>query len=95
MDFVEFTSSLNAGTAPPSNLSPYLKALWFAGNHQWDQAHEIAQNIHDTNGSWIHAYLHREEEDLSNADYWYARSNRTRPSISLKEEWETIVKSLL
>ena len=48
-----------------------------------------------TEGSWIHAYLHRKEGDDGNAAYWYHRANQPVCKTSLQEEWETIVKALL
>ena len=44
---------------------------------RWREAHEIVQQ--DEQGElacWIHAVLHRQEGDLSNARYWYARCGR-------------------
>jgi hypothetical protein len=32
-----------------------------------------------------------EAEDIWNADYWYARAKKTRPSHSLEEEWANLV----
>jgi hypothetical protein len=51
--------------------------------------------VPDKNASWIHAYLHRKEGDITNADYWYNQAGRKRPNISLNEEWEEIVKAML
>jgi len=42
---------------------------------------------------WYDAYLHRKEGDLWNADYWYAKAKKTRPNISLEEEWESLVEA--
>ncbi|MGW8324186.1 MAG: hypothetical protein ACWGNI_00690 [Desulfobacterales bacterium] len=58
-------------------------------------AHSIAQKIPTVQGSAVHAYLHREEGVLWNADYWYSRSGRKRPSITLDEEWKSLVEEML
>jgi hypothetical protein len=87
----EFLASLN-NEKPPQNLTPELLSLWYDGKSQWKQAHDIAQEIDDKNGSWIHAYLHRKEGDLGNASYWYSRAGKYRPSISLEEEWQELVE---
>ena len=93
MTFQEFQTSLGIDT-PPS-CSPLLTALWWDGKGDWEKAHEIAQDIEDSDGAWVHAYLHRKEGDLWNADYWYARAGKSRPDITLKEEWQNISEDLL
>ncbi|MBE7173805.1 MAG: hypothetical protein INR73_24745 [Williamsia sp.] len=94
MTWQEFANSLSQ-TMPPAELSPYLQALWFDAKNDWDRAHEIAQDVDDRTGSWIHAYLHRKEGDLGNAAYWYRRAGKPVPSSTLREEWEAMVKALL
>jgi hypothetical protein len=43
----------------------------------------------------IHAYLHRKEGDIWNADYWYTRAGIKRKDWTLKEEWENLVHQFL
>jgi len=43
----------------------------------------------------VHAYLHRKEGSLSNADYWYARAGRNFHRPELDEEWQALVAGLL
>lgn len=69
--------------------------MWEDARGRWDAAHSIAQDIDTTVGSWIHAYLHRREGDLSNAAYWYRRAQQPVASDSLDEEWDRIVSALL
>lgn len=92
MHYDEFVKSLS-GTKPPENASSLLKALWYDGKEDWEGAHNIAQDIHDRNGSWIHAYLHRKEGDISNARYWYNMAGKKEFTGTLKDEWEMLVKS--
>ena len=48
------------------------------------------------NGSaWVHAYLHRVEGDLPNANGWYRRAQKPASSAPLPEEWEEIARALL
>ena len=94
MSFEEFQASLR-NEAPPEKLKPTLKALWYDGKNDWESAHNIAQDINTTEGSWIHAYLHRKEGDLGNASYWYSRARRVPPTNSLRDEWTLIVTELL
>ena len=81
--------------APASALSETLTSLWWDKKGDWDRAHAIAQQIPTTQGSAVHAYLHREEGVLWNADYWYARAGRMRPAIPLEEEWQQLVVEML
>jgi hypothetical protein len=94
MNVDEFQESLSA-SAPPGELSGYLQSLWYDSKGDWNRAHAIIQNIEDTTAAWVHAYLHRKEGDLGNADYWYRRAGKNRPPGSLQDEWEAIVNALL
>ena len=91
MTYNEFIESLSLHK-PPAGMSDILKALWYEGKEDWESSHNIAQDIHDKNGSWIHAYLHRKEGDLFNARYWYSKAGKPEFHGSLKEEWEALVK---
>lgn len=94
MTFEQYKESLSSASVP-STVSDYLKTLWYDAKGDWEKAHNIIQDIEDKNAAWIHAYLHRKEGDTWNADYWYNRAGRKRPSFSLEEEWEQIVKYLI
>ena len=94
MSFEEFKRSLSA-TAPPKEVPALLQALWHDARGDWDSAHNVAQDVHTRDGSWIHAYLHRKEGDNGNAAYWYERANRHVPTYSLEREWEEIARALL
>ena len=93
MTFDQFNQSLNDNV--PGKLSVYLEALWYDGKDNWDKAHELIQDLTDNNAAWIHAYLHRKEGDIWNADYWYRKAGRKRPDLSLSEEWQQIASILL
>jgi hypothetical protein len=94
MTFEEFKASLTSAQ-PPKGLSELLNSLWYDGRGDWEISHHIAQDINNHDGARIHAYLHRKEGDLWNADYWYSRAGTTRPEISLEEEWELLVRAFL
>ena len=90
----EFLASLGA-MEPPFNWPIALKALWHDAKGSWKDSHDIAQDMHHTIGSWIHAYLHRKEGDASNAGYWYRKANKSFPENSLEEELKEIVEYVL
>jgi hypothetical protein len=94
MKFEEFQNSLR-DSSPSGNLSGYLQSLWYDAKGDWNRSHEIIQNIEDKKAAWIHAYLHRKEGDIGNADYWYRRAGKDRPDATLDAEWKTIVETLL
>lgn len=94
MTFPDFKNSLQ-NTEPPTSLTIYLIALWYDGKGNWEKAHEMIQDLQDKNAALIHAYLHRKEGDIWNADYWYQKAKQKRPDLTLAQEWENICKGLL
>jgi hypothetical protein len=42
----------------------------------FDEAHQIAQDLHTAEGSFWHAILHRREPDPGNAAYWFRQVGR-------------------
>ena len=94
MTYGEFADSIS-GAKPPKDLSDILTSLWWDKKGNWDRAHSIAQDIPTIQGSAVHAYLHREEGVLWNADYWYSRAGRSRPDIPLEDEWQQLVEEML
>ena len=77
---------------PESNFTPELRALWWDFQGDWNKAHEVVDQLPGKSAARIHAYLHRKEGDIWNADYWYRRSGQSRPNQSLEEEWESLVR---
>ena len=71
-----------------------LEALWWQHQGNWERAHALVQSCSNTDAAWVHALLHREEGDFSNANYWYKRANREPYSGAIKDEWRYIVKAL-
>jgi hypothetical protein len=94
MDLRELRQSL-AAPAPPAGLSKLVQALWHDAKGDWERAHEITQSVKGKTSARVHAYLHRKEGDLDNANYWYDRSDMKMPKIPLEKEWETLVTGLL
>jgi hypothetical protein len=94
MSLDEFVKSVQAARPSPQ-LSDTLTSLWWDKKGNWDKAHAIAQEIPTVQGSAVHAYLHREEGVLWNADYWYSRAGRQRPDIPLEQEWQRLVEEML
>lgn len=94
MTFSEFNNSLK-NNRPPAGISIFLQSLWFDGKGDWHTAHSLVDSLSGNEAAHVHAYLHRKEGDLSNADYWYRRAAQKRPSIDLEREWEELVNKFL
>jgi hypothetical protein len=89
-----FRQSLAAEEPPPLACNA-LQALWWDAKGNWPRAHACAQADEGITGSIVHAYLHRKEGDLSNAEYWYRRAGRDRVTVPLSEEWDALVRELI
>lgn len=94
MTLDELEASLR-GNDPPDTLPPAVRALWHDARGDWHRAHQVAQDVDDETGAWVHAYLHRKEGDLGNAGYWYRRAGRPVCRESLEAEWRSIASALL
>ena len=94
MTYDQFIETIASGH-PPGDLSETLTSLWWDRKGDWDRAHSIAQQIATVQGSAVHAYLHREEGVIWNADYWYSRADRQRPDTPLEAEWRALVEEML
>ena len=90
----EFQATL-ALNEPPQNLSAPLTALWWDAKGDWPRAHDLVDELESTEGMAVHAYLHRREGSLSNADYWYGRAGRLYYRAALEQEWQALVEGLL
>jgi hypothetical protein len=71
--------------------SAELKALWYDGKGEWKKAHDQVDHLSGKTAARVHAYLHRKEGDLWNADYWYSKAGEKRPNQTLEEEWQDLV----
>jgi len=91
MLYEEFIKSLSS-PVPPEEVDEMLKALWYDGRNDWNQAHEIAQHLSSTEGFHLHAYLHRKDGDLRNAHYWYRQAGLEIPENTLGQEWTELVQ---
>lgn len=94
--FADFERSAVAGAAMPHGMPEPLQVMWFAKAGKWQAAHDIAETLKNPTGSWVHAFLHREEGDLVNAGYWYRRAGLTAPGqgVAIAEEWTFITREL-
>ena len=79
----------------PPEVSDELKALWYDAKGDWEKAHDLISETETKSHCMIHAYLHRKEGDIGNADYWYHRAGQKKREWSLKEEWKFLVTQFL
>jgi hypothetical protein len=93
MTVEEFRASLS-GEVPPDSLTVPLAALWWDAKGDWTRAHEMVDELESVDGMAVHAYLHREGGEASNADYWYQRAGRRFYRAALVDEWTALVEGL-
>ena len=80
---------------PPPFATPMLRAVWHGLRGEWEAAHELAQAQDDAEGAWVHAWLHRVEGDLGNAQYWYRRARRPLRHDDTRTEGLEIAQALI
>jgi len=97
MKAADLAQSAIDDTQPPIGLGAVGECLWYARAGKWDKAHDLCQHLPGKAGSWIHAWLHREEGDLENASYWYSRAGKDMPNkkVTLQDEWMAMTDELL
>ena len=91
----ELESAVTAHRPLPQDAGPLVKALWHDATGDWAGAHDVVQNIESAEAAWIHAYLHRKEGDLQNAQYRYRRAGKPAATGPLPDEWREIAHALL
>jgi hypothetical protein len=94
MTLNEFLESLKLDAPPQESTGP-VAALWWDAKGDWAQAHGMVDELESKEGMAVHAYLHRKEGSLANADYWYARAGRGFYRAELEEEWQALLSDLL
>ena len=78
-----------------TEMNELKKALELDREGYWDGAHRIVQRIELMDSYWIHAYLHRKERALGNANYWYTKANKTMPKYDLDQEWNELYEYII
>ncbi len=96
MNTQELARSAKDDASPPASLSPEAVSLWHTKAGNWEDAHNIAQDIHTPMGSWIHALLHLIDGDVGNAGYWFRKAAKPiRSSSEIDDLWKEIATELL
>ena len=70
----------------------HLRALDLAKAGKLREAHKIVLKCSDELSCLIHAYIHRAEGDMSNANYWYHRVGVNQPDCTLDDELDNLYK---
>ncbi len=56
-----------------ASANPLVVAGLWTYLNCFDEAHKIAQEVHNADGSYWHAILHRREPDAWNSGYWFRK----------------------
>src|SRR5580765_7390835 len=94
MTYDEFILTIE-NNEPPSDAPLSIQSLWWDAKGDWHKAHSLIDSLDDENSCWVHAYLHRKEGDIANANYWYRRAGKQNPGASIRDEWNAISMELL
>ncbi|WP_342628369.1 hypothetical protein AAC691_21135 [Nguyenibacter vanlangensis] len=94
IDETEFRRSLVAD-APPADWPAHLRALWHDARGEWQAAHDLVNEGGSPAECRVHAYLHRREGDLANADYWYWRARVPADRGPLDVERDLLLRRFL
>lgn len=73
-----------------------IRAIDLALAGQWDEAHKLVQmHEDDARAKHIHAVLHLQEGDETNAAYWFQRAGVERPRQLAPEDQLVMVREEL
>ena len=87
LPLIELENELESAVSQPSisidntDLVRSAALLW---HDHLDASHTLSQEIHSSDGSFLHAIMHRREPDYPNSKYWFNRvgSHPSFPEIS-------------
>ena len=90
----EISSQLNAALsevdATAVELISILKSALLFWHDYLDPSHDISQNLHGADGSYLHGMMHRREPDYWNSKYWFRQSGN-HPNLEALTERVAVV----
>ena len=94
MTLDDFELSL-AGSAPPADLHPTLRALWHSAKGEWDEALNAISDDDSVEAAWVRGHIDRAQGDTARAPQSYAKVRMPMPSTLPEIERRTITKVLI
>jgi len=71
-----------------ANLIRSAGLLW---HDHLDESHAVSQDISDSDGSFLHAIMHRREPDYPNAKYWFNQTGRHEAFPEILKATESVM----
>lgn len=88
------TEALADSGSSVQELSDLLLSVLLLWHDHLDASHDISQNLHSSEGSYLHGIMHRREPDYWNSKYWFRQSGNHPEARQLSEKVVSILEEI-